>query len=206
MSLGGLQLQEKEVHLIFLVDTSGSMASNAKIQSLNTALEEVLPALRAQASQLVGIEAHVRVATFSNGPRWVQDAPALLEDFWWEQVPAEPQSLTELGVALDFLRRSFDAQAHAMPPAIVLLTDGMPTDTMSPTFAEGLERLDAHPVGRSATRAAIAIGTDADLSSLEAFVAGSGGVVLTAQDPHQLTDVLRTASSSVLRAASELAS
>lgn len=206
MSLGGLSIQEKVMHLIFLIDTSGSMAANAKIQSLNAALEEVMPALRHEAAELVGIDPHVRVVAFSSQPRWVQEAPQPLENFWWQDIAADARGLTELGLALDFVRRSLDQHEHGLPPAIVLLTDGMPTDTFGPTFLEGLQRLDAHPVGRVSTRAAIAIGSDADIESLESFVAAANGEVVAAVDPQELTAMLRAAGSSVLRRASELAS
>lgn len=203
MSLGGgPTVQAKPVDVFLLVDVSGSMAADGKIQSLNAALEESLPFLRESAAGLVGIDPQMRVLTFSTTAHWV-GAAVPLADFWWRGLSAEPQGLTEMGAALHAVKSTLDEVAHALPPAIVLLTDGMPTDTTEPSYADALQELDAHPVGRASSRAAVAIGPDADRQALDAFVASSGGEVLSAHNPEQLANLVRVAGSSVLRSASE---
>ena len=83
----------------------------------------------------------------------------------------------------------------------MLLTDGMPTDTQNPTFAEGLKSLDKHRLGSATSRAAVAIGPDADLQPLQDFA--KGGPVLGAERPEEMADIIRTAGTSVIASASE---
>ena len=53
---------------------------------------------------------------------------------------------------------------RALPPVLVLISDGQPTDD----FGKGLEDLLGQPWGKKAVRVAIAIGDDADLEVLRA--------------------------------------
>lgn len=198
----GPALHSKAIDLVFIVDVSGSMASDAKIQSLNAALEEALPFLREAAAEAVGVEPKARVLTFGSTARWAVERVDL-DDFWWPDLRAEPQGLTELGAAIGLLEVVLTGEQHQLPPAVVLLTDGMPTNTIEPTFEEALARLDAHPIGRATQRVGVAIGSDASEETLHSFVAATRGEVMDARRPDQLTGVIRLAGTSVLRSASQ---
>ena len=194
-------IEGKPRELVFVVDVSGSMATDAKIQSLNAALEEGLPSLRQTADGAVGVETLVRVLTFGTSVEWVVPEPVSLRDFWWRPLEAEPEGLTELGAALDTLTRALDDQ-QGLLPAIILVTDGMPTDTVEPSFEDALAALDSHPIGRAATRVAVAVGPDADHRSLQAFVAGTGGDVVDARSPEQLSEIVRITGTSLIESGS----
>ena len=88
-----------------------------------------------------------------------------------------------------------------MQPAIVLVSDGMPTDD----FAEAMERLLALPWGSRAVRMAVAIGQDAAYDTLTSFIADPAIEPVTASNPEQLLMALRWATVHVARAASSLA-
>lgn len=197
------RLTAEPVDIIFLVDVSGSMAGDAKIQSLNAAMEEAVPFMRESAAETVGIEPRVKVATFGRQAHWRVSEPTPLAEFWWDELEAEPQGLTEAGAALALVTSELDQPGGRLPPAMILLSDGMPTDTVEPSFADGLAALDRHPIGRSSTRVAVAIGADAHMPSLESFVEPVSGQVLDAHDPHRLTELLRLAGATVLEQASE---
>jgi len=201
----GPQLRSRSVDVVFLIDVSGSMLADAKIQSLNAALEEALPFLRRAAAEVAGVESFVRVVTFGSTAAWTVDRPVPLEEFWWDELAAEPRGLTELGAAIDLVRTSLSDDRRALPPALILVTDGMPTDTVAPSFDEAIAQLDAHPVGRSSSRVAIGIGQDASVAALETFVAATRGEVLRAHDVQHLANVIGAASFSVMTQASELA-
>jgi hypothetical protein len=57
-------------------------------------------------------------------------------------------------------------EARALPPVLVLISDGQPTDD----FDRGLRALMREPWGRKAVRLAIAMGHDADLDVLQQFI------------------------------------
>jgi len=198
--LAGPFVRTKTAELIFAVDVSGSMLADAKIQSLNAAVEEALPSFRNTASEQVGIEISVNVLTFGTTAQWATEGGRSLADFWWQTLEAQPGGLTETGLALDQIIEFLDA-GHDLPPAIILLTDGMPTDTQQPTFDQALQSLNEHRLGSATSRAAVAIGADADRRPLEAFA--MGGPVLGAERPEQMADIIRSAGTSVITAASE---
>ena len=76
---------------------------------------------------------------------------------------------TDLGAALDLLAPQLappHMEERSLPPAILLISDGMPTDDYKPALARFLDE----PMGRAAVRMAVGIGRDADLEVLERFV------------------------------------
>ena len=203
MSPTAPEIESKALELFFVVDVSGSMAADGKIQSLNTAVEEALPFLRQAVAETVGVRAFVRLLAYATDTRWVVDHPVPIDDFLWPQMDAEQGGLSELGVALGELAQVLETHDLELPPALILLSDGMPSDTSSPSFTEALALLDSVPVARAASRVAIAVGEDADDSALHAFVAAGHGDVLSARNPQQLATHIRTAGSTALRSASE---
>jgi hypothetical protein len=57
-------------------------------------------------------------------------------------------------------------EERALPPVLVLISDGQPTDD----FEAGLERLLRQPWAQKAVRLAIAVGHDADQEVLQQFI------------------------------------
>ena len=89
-------------------------------------------------------------------------------------------------------------EERAFPPVLVVVSDGRPTDD----FEAGLARLMAEPWGRRAVRLAIAIGADADLDVLTAFIGDPELRPFTADDPEQLVYLVRFVSTAASRLAS----
>jgi len=87
---------------------------------------------------------------------------------------------------------------RALPPVLVLISDGNPTDD----FEAGLARLMAEPWGKKAVRVAIAIGQDVDLSVLDRFVANPSLPTLQANNPEALVQYIQWASTAVLQSSS----
>lgn len=175
------------------------MLADAKIQSLNAAVEEALPSLRRTAAEQVGVQMVANVLTFGTTAQWSASEGQPLADFWWQSLNAEPKGLTETGLALDHIVKFLDGP-HELPPAIILMTDGMPTDIHAPSFLDSLHSLNQHRLGSATSRAAVAIGADADRQPLEEFA--NGGPVLSAERPEQMADVIRSAGTSVITSAS----
>lgn len=91
---------------------------------------------------------------------------------------------------------------RALPPVLVLISDGQPTDD----FNGGLQALMAEPWGTKAVRLAIAIGADADIDVLQRFIGHAEIQPLQANNAQDLVNYIRWASTAVLQAASAPAS
>jgi uncharacterized protein YegL len=194
----GGALAARPLHLFLVLDTSGSMADDGKIQALNNAVREAVPHLRDVANSNPHARLLVRVLTFSTGARWHVAEARPVDSFVWRDVTAE--GYTDIGAGLALLSEQLTSppmDRRAFPPVIVVVSDGQATDD----FDAGLARLLGEPWGRRAVRAAIAIGRDADTEMLRRF--SSDQNVLEANNPEQLVRMVRFASTIAARSASE---
>jgi uncharacterized protein YegL len=87
---------------------------------------------------------------------------------------------------------------RALPPVLVLVSDGQPTDD----FEAGLKALLDEPWGKKAVRIAISIGRDADPEVLQRFIGNSELKPLAANSPEALVRHIKWASTAVLKSAS----
>jgi uncharacterized protein YegL len=198
----GARLARRPLHFFLLLDCSGSMAARGKMTALNTAVREVLPHLVETSYGNPHAEVSVRVVAFSSGARWHVEAPTHPDELVWRDL--EAGGYTDLGAAIDLLGTALTVppmEDRALPPAVVLVSDGMPTDD----FESAMTRLLSLPWGARAVRMAVAIGQDADYETLAAFIADPALEPVTASNPEQLLMALRWATVHVARAASSLA-
>ena len=104
----------------------------------------------------------------------------------------EANGLTELGKAFDLLAAQLSIPPmpeRALPPVIVLLSDGQPTDD----YKKSMEKLKKLPWFRKAVKIAISIGQDADDEVLIEF-AGNKELVLQANNATALAKMIKWAS------------
>ena len=197
----GGEMARRELHFVWLLDTSGSMNADGKIQSLNVAIREAIPQLRAAARDNPNVAVLVRAIAFSNGARWHLETPTPVEALRWVDLAAAGH--TDLGAALRLLA---DAMAtppmpeRAVSPVFVLVTDGHHTDD----FEAGLAALLAEPWGREAVRAAITIGRDVNLAALQKFIGDESSRPVQANNPEQLVQQIRWLSRSGLERVSQV--
>lgn len=197
----GGEMARRELHFIWLLDTSGSMNADGKIQALNVALREAVPQLRAAARDNPNVQVLVRALTFSDGARWHIEQPVPVEALRWDDVTAAGH--TDMGQALHLV-----AQALAVPPmperavspVLVLVTDGHHTDD----FEGGLAALMAQRWGREAVRMAITIGRDVNLGALQQFIGREDIRPVQAHNPDALMQHVRWVSRSSLESVSQL--
>jgi uncharacterized protein YegL len=199
--IGG-PMRARPLHFFLLLDCSSSMNVGGKIQALNAAIAEALPIMRTEAEKNPQAEVLVRVITFSTGASWHVAEPTPIASFVWNDVAAGGD--THLGAALalvsDVLRIP-PMPERALPPVLVLISDGRPTDR---EFPARLDELLALPWGRRSVRIAIAIGRDADEEILRSFIGAGGGTrPLQANSPEDLADLVRWTATVVLREASQ---
>lgn len=201
MTRPGGSLAAIPLHFIWIADCSGSMSVDGKMASLNHAAREAVPSMRKVAGDNPNAQVLVRVLAFSTGATWVIDQPTPVQFFQWPELSAQIGGITDLGAALGLLARDLRVgvmPGRALPPVLVLLTDGMPTDS----FSEGLDALLAEPWGARAVRIGVGLGRDADQDTLRRFINNPDIPPLKAANAEQLVRYVTWASTSVLRSAS----
>ena len=195
----GGEVSARPLHFLWIADCSGSMGVDGKIQALNQAIREAIPHMREVADENPQAQVLVRAVRFSDVASWHMPHPVPVEQFGWKDL--EAGGTTAMGEALklvaDQLRIPPMAE-RALPPVLVLISDGQPTDD----FEGGLRALLDLPWGKKAVRIAIAIGEDADREVLARFVNNPEIPVLQANNPEALKKHIRWVSTVVVRTTS----
>lgn len=192
-------MASRPLHFIWIADCSGSMAADGKIQALNHAIRESIPHMRKVADENVNAQVLVRALKFSSGAQWHVSQPTPVDTFEW--VDLSPSGVTDMGKALSMVAAQLKMppmSERALPPVLVLITDGQPTDE----YTKGLQELMDEPWGKKAVRMAIAIGEDANSEVLQKFIGNSELQPLHANNPEALVKHIRWLSTAVLKAAS----
>lgn len=187
----GGRISSRPLHFIWLVDCSGSMAYEGKIQALNHAVREAIPHMVEAAASQPQAEVLVRVIAFSDRARWVTPDPVPIERFAWSDL--EAGGTTDLGHALEMVAeilRVPPMTERALPPVLVLISDGQPTDD----FDRGMAAVLEEPWGERSMRISIAIGRDADETVLRSFMSSPDHRPVLASNPEQLMRYVRWAS------------
>ncbi|VFJ13026.1 vWA domain-containing protein [Candidatus Nitrosocosmicus franklandus] len=193
MTLPGGEITKRELHFVWIVDCSGSMKDDGKIQSLNYAIREAIPHMQREAENNIQANLLISALRFSTGAQWFIP-PTHINDFKW--VDVEAKGHTDLGQAFMLLSEMLHIPPmtnRGLPPVLVLLSDGQPTDN----YEYGLEKLLNEPWGKKAIRIAIAIGEDADTRVLENFIRNDDMKPLLARNPEALSNYIRWVSTVV---------
>ncbi len=195
----GGELATRPLHFIILADCSGSMNIDGKIQALNNAIREAIPHMQAIANENPNAEILVRAIKFSDGAAWHIAQPTPIEKFQW--VDLTSGGLTDMGEALTLLSEELKIPPmsdRALPPVLVLISDGLPTDDIN----NGLKTLMALPWGKKSVRIAIAVGEDADQEILQRFIDNPNIKPLQANNADQLVKYIKWVSTVILKSAS----
>ena len=138
----GGELATRPIHFFWVVDCSGSMSYDGKMEVVNTAIEECIPEMASAADNNPNAQLLIRALQFSSGASWLTAKPVPVEDYSWN--PLEAKGVTEMGKAFELLAAQLSIPpmpTRALPPVIVLLSDGQPTDS----YKDGLNKLKALP-------------------------------------------------------------
>jgi uncharacterized protein YegL len=161
--------------VFFVIDRSGSMSVDGKMNSVNHAVRETIPVLKG----IGGSDADLKIAVlmFSNGAEWMYNELIDVEDFTWNDI--KTFGYTDFGAACNELndklsRKQFmNSQAGYKKPVIILLSDGEPTD--DDVWPDALNRLKANKWFQLSIKIALAVDS-ADEEVLGRFVGSSEGV------------------------------
>jgi len=195
----GGRMSSRPLHFIWLVDGSGSMRVNGKIQALNRAINEAIPHMQRVARDNPQAAVFVNAICFADDAHWMEERLTPVSEFQWQNM--EAGGATALGEALtmvgDVLRPPLITD-RALPPVLVLVTDGLPTDD----FQAGLEHLMSRPWGRQAVRVVVGIGEDStseDATKLfQAFTDNDAVKPFYASHPEALIEAIRWVSTAFL--------
>ena len=185
----GGELASRPLHFFWIVDCSGSMYGE-KIGAVNHAIQSTIPEMADAAENNPNAQLLIRTLKFSTGASWVTSNPVNIEDFAWDDLDAG--GVTDLGKAFELLAAQLTIPPmtdRALPPVLVLLSDGQPTDD----YKKSLDQLLHLPWGKKAVRIAISIGQDADDDVLQQFT-GNRELVLQANNPQALVKMIKWAS------------
>ena len=185
------QVERRKLPIYLLLDCSQSM-QDEHIKALNYAVRAMIPPLRDMAESNPEASVQLRAIRFDDTASWVGPA-APVEEAEWDDLAAG--GLTSLGAALILLAEELAPdrmEGSWLPPLILLVSDGQPTDD----YEAGFAAMAACPVFQDhALRFAVAIGANADRTVLKRFVSQGTGDVLEARDAGELANRIRWASS-----------
>ena len=174
MPFPNVRLTNRPLHFIYICDCSGSMAAQGKMQALNQAIRQSLPGMAKVARDNPEARVLVRAVSFADVASWHIAEPTAVEQLQW--VDLQAGGITAMGKALELVASQLDSppmEERALPPVLVLISDGQPTDN----FGAGLKNLMNKAWAQKAVRLAIALGHDANLDVLQDFIGPDAGEV-----------------------------
>jgi uncharacterized protein YegL len=185
-----VEIPRRTMVLFFVIDASGSM-DGSKIGAVNTAIQEVIPAIRDVSEENADAQIKIAALEFSNGTRWLTpQGPIPAENFSWNFIDAA--GVTDFGAACKALNEKLSTKAFmqeatgSFAPAIFLLSDGDPTDE----WQNGLAALKQNNWFKAAVKVAVAIGDDANKDVLKEFT-GSMEAVLEVHNAAMLKKMIK---------------
>ena len=191
--------ERRQMNMFFLVDTSGSMTGR-KIGAVNQAIREAMPIIKEISEDNADAAIKVAVLEFSDDCAWMHDVPVDAEKFDW--IDLGTHCLTSMGAAFEALNEKLSRKQYmsqnSYQPAIILLSDGAPTDD----YKHGLDKLKQNKWFNVAIKVAIAIGDDANKQILSEFT-GNSEAVFNADNVYMLKNIIKIASVSASQIGSQ---
>ena len=171
----------KELHVFYILDTSGSM-TGAPIAALNDAMRDTVAELAAISKASANAVLKLAVMEYNSTCRWVtQGVNGLedMEDFAWKDLQAN--GMTSLGAALTELNNQLSRNAMMKSatgnkiPVIIFMSDGYPNDN----WEQPLNELKKNKWFNAAIKVGFALGDDADTDILTQVVGAPKAVIKT---------------------------
>ena len=158
----GEGIARQELHLMFIIDNSGSMEGE-KLGAVNNAIRDVMSIMPEIQEDTADATIKISALKFSDDAEWVYSTPQMVSEFKWKDLSTEGG--TNLSAAYDELSKWLckKEKGGQMPdiggvaPILILMTDGMPT---SFDWEQHLDSLKKKGWFRVALKYALAIGID----------------------------------------------
>lgn len=190
--IGGMGTKgtQKLLNMIFIVDVSGSMKAEGRIQAVNEAFTKMIPVLRQiQTDSKSEFELRIAIMTFDETARWIV-SPTPIMEYDHEEIACS-RWVTYYSRAFRMLGEKMttsEYMAHTgkiAQPYIMFMTDGEPTE--DDDYRPELDRLLENGWFRSSQRFAVLIGRDTINSpgaraAVERFVSNTAEGIINAAD------------------------
>lgn len=180
----------KPLPVVLLLDISGSM-TGSKIKALNQAVQEMIESFK----QFETHELHINVSIITFGPVNLFLPYTSANDVTWQDL--DTVGATPIGGALKMAKAMIECKkttpSRAYRPAVVLVSDGMPTDDWQQAMNDFVSN------GRSSKcdRMAMAIGREAPTQVLNKFVEGTPNPLFEASNAKDLAQFFKRVTMSV---------
>ena len=181
----------KPLPVVLLLDISGSMYGE-NIESLNQAVREMI----ASFSKVETLETEILLSVITFGEQVALHTPyTSASSIEWQDLTAG--GATPMGTAIRMTKALIEDKSktpsRAYRPAIVLVSDGGPTDSWEQPLDDFIDN------GRSqkCDRMAVAIGSSADRRVLNRFVEGCAQPVFSADNASEIRDKFKLITMSV---------
>lgn len=160
----GEGIARQELHLMFVIDNSGSMEGE-KLGAVNNAIRDVMSIMPEIQEDTADAIIKISALKFSDDAKWIYSEPQSVSEFKWKDLKSEGG--TNLSAAYDELAKWLCKREKGgrMPdiggvaPILILMTDGLPT---SHDWQEHLDTLRRKGWFKVALKYALAISIDTD--------------------------------------------
>lgn len=125
-------IKRQELHLLFVIDNSGSMEGE-KIGAVNNAIRDIVTIMPEIQEDTSDADIMISALTFSDDTKWVYNEPKKVDEFKWKDIRTEGGtnlSLTYSELAKFLCKKSSGGKMPdigGVAPIIILMSDGMPT-------------------------------------------------------------------------------
>jgi uncharacterized protein YegL len=198
-----VQSEARALPIILLLDVSGSMSEQNKINALNRAVKEMIK----QFSKEQGIFAKLQVAiiTFGEEAKLHTDLVDAKKIQWQDMIA---KGSTPLGGALEIAKIMIEDKTkitgRSYIPSVILVSDGAPYGEPRGFWQEKMNEFMNEGRSKKCNRFAMAIGSDADVRMLESFVKDTKKKLFKATDSSQIIDFFRMLTDEITGAKKEI--
>jgi len=99
IKMPGGEMAKRPLNFFWVVDCSGSMSVENKMQQVNYAIQSTIPDMRQAAADNSRAQLLVQAMKFSSGAQWITSQPEKIETYSWTDMTAS--GVTDLGKAFD---------------------------------------------------------------------------------------------------------
>lgn len=184
--------QRRQKPVILMLDVSGSMTQDGKIDQLNRGIRGLINEFRANDS--LNADLRLCIITFGGDAAKVYEDYKPLNEVQWRDLNASGR--TPLGGALSLAKSIIEDREKLPPnayrPVIILISDGIPTDNAESVMDEFIS------TGRTAKCDRFSCSVmNSDLTLLKKFVKDPSTHMMNAENARELLEYLRFMSSAI---------
>lgn len=181
--------------VILLLDVSGSMSYDGKIDELNSSVREMIQTFKEE--QVVQAEICVSIITFGTEIK-VHTELTPAKDIVYQDMKAKGMTYMgrALDVAYDMIEDREKIPKNAYRPVVVLVSDGAPNDE---NWEKKLEKFTTQGRSSKCDRWSLAIGADADINMMKRFLDHKEKEVCYVEDAADIHKFFRFISNSTIQ-------